>query len=289
MEMKDLEIFNNIKINNNINNLIYLSTKTKKFMLDAAYLTINLAGKNPGLNTLLASYIIRILTNEYFPYIVCIKKDTKINHTSFCKFTDNRKYPFYVYNWYSAGDEGFWTDQDGDWIKYNYKIKKDIPYIIIQDVDDIELNMLETFLKKINTKYIPGFNEYNSDYEAMAVLCQVLGFNGTISGDPKLKVCRDKNHKDYVLKEGSIITLCGTGKRYLRHISTITKENVFIPICNYDDKDPNKFKGFDFDSKHGIVEYSLEEAKKHRQKYEKNKGLSMISFQEKTTETEKIF
>ena len=48
-------------------------------MLDAAYLTINLAGKNPGLNTLLASYIIRILTNEYFPYIVCIKKDTKIN------------------------------------------------------------------------------------------------------------------------------------------------------------------------------------------------------------------
>lgn len=37
MEVKDLEIFNNIKINNDINKIIYLSTKTKKFMLDAAY------------------------------------------------------------------------------------------------------------------------------------------------------------------------------------------------------------------------------------------------------------
>ena len=77
MEVKDLEIFNNIKINNDINKIIYLSTKTKKFMLDAAYLTINLAGKNPGLNTLLASYIIRILTNEYFPILYVLKKIQK--------------------------------------------------------------------------------------------------------------------------------------------------------------------------------------------------------------------
>jgi hypothetical protein len=121
------------------------------------------------------------------PQLVTVPQGTKLNHAQDCKMPNGRKYPYYVYNWYTIGNDKF-----PGCVVYHYKVKKDIPNVLfLPDVDnDLFHQKLHDWFSKWDPTYKKPVekDDLYDDYRIMAFLCQVLGWNGLL-GETTLALC----------------------------------------------------------------------------------------------------